>query len=282
MMKKLVLLIGCIVFLMSCDEENSSRKTYMLLSAIQPGQNPELFGLDLVSMPGRHEYAMSISPTGDEVLFSAETPDSGVSQILYSRFVDGKWTVPEVMNLTPDPTDGEMEASFSPDGDEIFFTRYDSTDWGKIYMVSRTDSGWSKPVSADSTINSNVVFYPTIADDGTIYYTNVDEKKIYKAEPDSTGYSAAVALDLPFGVHSFISPDEDFMLFDFEGDIYISYREDDGWGVPEKLNEYINTEFSETCPTLSPDGKYLFFSRYNEPNNVSNIYWVKADFIKDP
>ncbi|TSA27011.1 MAG: hypothetical protein D4R67_06875 [Bacteroidetes bacterium] len=84
---------------------------------------------------------------------------------------------------------------------------------------------------------------------------------------------------LLFGVHPFISPDEKFMLFDFKGDIYISYREDDGWGEPQKLNGSIDTEFPETCPTLSPDGKYLFFSRYNEPNNASNIYWVEADFI---
>jgi len=244
-MKKLVLFIGAIILLMSCDDENASRKAYMLLSTIQPSHNPELFGLDLVSMPGRYEYAMSVSPDGDEVLFSAETPDSGVSQILYSRFVDGGWTTPEIMNFTPDPTDGETEAFFSPDGDEIFFTRYDTTDLGKVYMVSRTESGWSKPALADST-----------------------------------GNLAAESLGLPFGIHSFISPDGDFRLFDFKGDIYISYREDGGWGEPEILNEYINTEFSETSPTLSPDGEYLFFSRANEPNNVSNIYWVKADFIK--
>jgi hypothetical protein len=36
---------------------------------------------------------------------------------------------------------------------------------------------------------------------------------------------------------------------------------------------------SETCPSLSPDGRYLFFSRYNEPGGLSNIYWISSAVI---
>jgi hypothetical protein len=45
------------------------------------------------------------------------------------------------------------------------------------------------------------------------------------------------------------------------------------------LGPGVNTEFSETCPSLSPDGRFIFFSRYNEPNEVSNIYWVSASVL---
>ncbi|MBE0665435.1 MAG: PD40 domain-containing protein [Candidatus Aminicenantes bacterium] len=41
----------------------------------------------------------------------------------------------------------------------------------------------------------------------------------------------------------------------------------------------VNSEFSETCPALSHDGKYIFFSRYNEANEVSDIYWVDAKIL---
>lgn len=53
------------------------------------------------------------------------------------------------------------------------------------------------------------------------------------------------------------------------------------WGSGKKLNNSINTSYHETCPTLSFDEKYMFFSRYNDVGNKSNIYWVSTDFIKE-
>ena len=46
------------------------------------------------------------------------------------------------------------------------------------------------------------------------------------------------------------------------------------WGKP------VNTESAETCPSLSPDGRFIFFSRYNEENEVSNVYWVGSTLIQ--
>jgi hypothetical protein len=42
----------------------------------------------------------------------------------------------------------------------------------------------------------------------------------------------------------------------------------------------VNTEFAETCPSLSPDGEFIFFSRYNEPEGRSNIYWISANLMQ--
>jgi hypothetical protein len=43
----------------------------------------------------------------------------------------------------------------------------------------------------------------------------------------------------------------------------------------------VNTEYAETCPSLSSDGQYLFFSRYDEGGAVSNIYWISSSVIGD-
>jgi hypothetical protein len=40
-------------------------------------------------------------------------------------------------------------------------------------------------------------------------------------------------------------------------------------------------EFSESCPSLSADGKYLFFSRYDEDGGIAQIYWSDAKVISD-
>jgi len=47
------------------------------------------------------------------------------------------------------------------------------------------------------------------------------------------------------------------------------------------MGDKINTPFGETCASLSPDGKYIFFSRYDEPGEKSNIYWARVDSLID-
>jgi len=49
-------------------------------------------------------------------------------------------------------------------------------------------------------------------------------------------------------------------------------NKENGWIVPIKFDGAINTsDFAETCPSLSPDEKYIFYSRYNDLNDKSDI-----------
>lgn len=48
---------------------------------------------------------------------------------------------------------------------------------------------------------------------------------------------------------------------------------------PINLGKKVNTIYNESCPSISPDGKYLFFSRYNEEGGLPNIYWVSSEVI---
>ncbi len=46
-----------------------------------------------------------------------------------------------------------------------------------------------------------------------------------------------------------------------EGDIYyIRILPDGKWGAPKNLGDEINTEYDEMCPSISPDGKTLYFA----------------------
>jgi hypothetical protein len=63
-------------------------------------------------------------------------------------------------------------------------------------------------------------------------------------------------------------------------DLYVAFRLPDGsWAQPRHLGAEVNSEFDETCPSLSADGRYLFFSRYDEPDEVSDIYWIDSTVI---
>lgn len=45
-------------------------------------------------------------------------------------------------------------------------------------------------------------------------------------------------------------------------DIYISKKENGQWSIPQLLQGDVNTTMNERCPSLSPDGKTLFFTRF--------------------
>jgi hypothetical protein len=71
-----------------------------------------------------------------------------------------------------------------------------------------------------------------------------------------------------------------------KGDLYISFRKNDGsWGTPVNLGPHFNTTAYENGSTISPDGKFLFFTRRQDWHTSidSNIYWVSVKaFLPDP
>src|SRR5262249_13600695 len=66
-----------------------------------------------------------------------------------------------------------------------------------------------------------------------------------------------------------IAPDQSFLIFMASGrpdghsrsnDLYLSRRKDGAWTPAENLGDEINSHREEYSPSLSPDGKYLFFA----------------------
>jgi hypothetical protein len=60
------------------------------------------------------------------------------------------------------------------------------------------------------------------------------------------------------------------------GDLYVSCRSNQVWLPARNLGPLINTPANETCPRLSPDNKYLFFTRSGD------IYQVELSAILGP
>ena len=252
-----------------------------------PGSEAVIFAPGLVSVEGRYEYAASIHPKGDRFLFSAESPDGGAA-VHESRMVDGRWTAPAKVSLTAGAKKSEMEAFFSADGRHVFFAPYDEGMDVRVWVVDVTADGFSKPRPLGEPVAQDPAFYPVQAADGGLYYTNLAKRTTYRAVLDKGKAKSAEPVGLELGGHAYPSPDGSFIVLDSasldsEGqrDIFVAYRGDDGsWSTPKPLGPEVNTEHSETCPSLSPDGEYLFFSRYNEPGDVSDIYWVSSEVIR--
>ena len=81
----------------------------------------------------------------------------------------------------------------------------------------------------------------------------------------------------------FIAPDGSYLLFtrirhpqNYEfADLWISFRDEDGtWAEPQNLGERVNT-MGGICPTVTPDGRYVFFNSGSDDN-----YWIDASVIE--
>lgn len=70
-------------------------------------------------------------------------------------------------------------------------------------------------------------------------------------------------------------------------DIYISTRINDTWSIPQSVGDAINTEVYEGAPSVSPDGKKLFFIREIPNLKLANqqcykILFSERESVNDP
>ncbi len=277
------------------------------LGQAPPGANPVLFAPDFVSTEKR-ELNASFSPDGRELYFARErTPRR--TAILVTRCEGDAWSAPAAASFSGE-TAVDVDVFITPDGREAYFcsTRPDpaapaagKADAGgaansDIWVASREDGGWGEPRSLGRPVNSDADdYYPTLARDGTLYFSSnrpggLGANDIYRSRRDGQGrWTAPENLGAPVNTPGreydpLIAPDGSWLAFASErpggyggADLYVSFRQPGGtWGEPINLGPPVNTAGSEYTPMLSPDGRYLFFTRGRFGDD---IYWVEAEAI---
>ncbi|MFT5297741.1 MAG: hypothetical protein ACI9YH_003780 [Colwellia sp.] len=257
-----------------------------------PGLIPEVFAQGIVSINGRYEFGISFSPDLDEMYFSVQKNSDVPAAIYFSKLEDKKWTPFKKANFTKGKKAGEMEPNVSYDGNKIYFTAYnaDFTDTS-IWYVNRLNNGWSDAIKLDSPLNEHDVMTSTLAKNGDLYYSNLSKGfKTYYAPNIKGKYPKFQEAEIDFGVHAFISPSQDYLIVDAlnkedknqKADFYVYFKKKDGaWTKPINLGITVNSTFDERVAIVTPDGKYLFFSRYNEEGGISNFYWVSTEIIEN-
>jgi hypothetical protein len=90
-----------------------------------------------------------------------------------------------------------------------------------------------------------------------------------------------------------VAPDESYLIVSARPpqkqkefsrlDLFIIFRRSDRtWSKPYKMGDNINSrKGGENCPAVSPDGKYLFFNRYDPDKKWGDMYWVDAKVMDD-
>jgi hypothetical protein len=253
-----------------------------------PGLTPEIFAHGIVSVDGRYEGGVSFSADFNEMYFSATV--KGHSIVYFSKLENQHWTQPIKANFTQGKVADEFSPFASLSGNRIYFSTYDSSYPLKIWYVNRLDNAWSKAILLDSPLNNEEVIMSSEAQNGDLFYINSSKRKMYYARNNNNQFAEGQDVGIEYGSHGFISPSQDFLVVDAhkdndetkDKDIYVYFKQQDGtWSKPINLGSTVNSNFREGSPTITPDGKYLFFNRYDEKSGNPNIYWVSTGIITE-
>lgn len=210
---------------------------------------------------------IAISPNGKVIYFTEG------SSTKYYEYTDDEWKGPLLL------FDNQVNPGLSGDGHTLYFE-------GGWYST-KSDTGWGVPAKLWNT--SKTIHYLQVTNAGNYYATSdpiVSSKGDFSQFIGNGSDVVVKSLESPInsrdnGVDFFIARDESYIIFvkklsPSNGDLYISYKKPDlSWSTPNDLGSIINSSAWEYGPYVSPDNKYLFFSRY--PDN--NTYWVNIENI---
>jgi hypothetical protein len=269
------------------------------LGQTPPGDTPVVFARGIISTEYQNHGVPAFSPAGDEVFWQINKQDKKNNWLISTmtvRRVGNGWTQPEVTPYGSGPV-------FSPDGKQLYFgSKEEGAD---PYYIEKQENIWGEPkyISIISRYPEIKFAYNlAITKSGTLYFLGMapgqglwNNYGIYRSELINGQYTKPELLPSVINKRDdilnwtpFISPDESYLLYcsrrmkpaDDYGDLYICFRKADGtWTERINLGETINTETTERFPSVSPDGKYLFFTRWT-PDYDEDVFWVSAGIIE--
>ena len=257
------------------------------LGQTPPGSTPEIFAPGIVNTEESREW-QGMFTAGLKAFYFIRRPIGAetLSRVLtVIEYKNNQWQESVVKQ-------GVVGASFSPDGMTVYFAQE--------YM-ERTSDGWSELKSYGAPFKDIDVMRLSASSNRTYYFDTYTEKLDMPLrysrlvdgkyeQPKSLGPQFAIG---QYNAHPFIAPDESYIIWDSRresgygtSDLYISFRAAGGsWGPAINLGDKINTPDAENHPSVSPDGKFIFFDRRSgervNGEKTVDIFWVDAQIIEN-
>jgi Tol biopolymer transport system component len=251
----------------------------------------------------KFSFNVSFSPDGNELFFSyykgtKENPHPEY-EIKYFKQVDGRWYGPETAFFSGKYSD--VDVTFSPDGKKLFFASerpHPESGGMDIYYLEKKEGGWSQPIYAGTEVNTvHGEVHASLSSKGNLFFRSdkpggFGEADLYKAQWVDGKFTNIVNMGPEVNSNDldsdcFVAQDESYIVFDTirpedggQPHIYVSFqRENNTWTKAVGLGDAVNTKEGTSAPTLSPDGKYLFFKRRQGKNR--GIHWISTEIIEN-
>ncbi|MCP4728139.1 MAG: hypothetical protein GY863_24075 [bacterium] len=286
----------------------SQQETFPELSGSYLGQEAPsdkagVFMDGIISILDEPEMCAAFTEDGKEFYFNRQF--NNYWSIFVTREKNGQWTRPEPLSFSGGYTDRDF--TMSPDGSTIVFGSDRPTAKGgrrrnrlDIFYTKRLpECKWSEPMNIGAPINTDFSEnYPSLSENGNLYFFSQRTGghggcDIYLSRFVDGQYTVPETLDSSVNSEkndwdSFISPDESYIIFSSQNrddtiggqDLYISFRDNDGsWTKAVNMGPAVNSVSGEICPSVSPDGRYLFFT--SRRRGKADIFWIKAGIIEE-
>jgi len=259
------------------------------LGQTPPGPIAQVFAPGLICDTRPHQWETwgTFSADGNTFCFFRR------GYVYITENTDQGWTAPKRVKSIPYKT---TYCCLSPDASSIYFNYRPGP--GKPYSpfrCQRTSDGWSTPQELGPPLSSparELGF--SLAADNSIYLSSKRKGeircRIWVAPYENNTWPRVEYVDLNHQASDpGIAPDESFMVFTAinlpggygQRDLYLTLHLPDGtWSTPQNLGPRINSAYFEFSPRISPDKKYMFFTRSNgwwenSSRDTSDIYWVE-------
>lgn len=272
------------------------------LGQIPPGPVAQVFAPGLIcdTRPHRWENHGHFSADGNTFCFRR------LGYIYITENTDQGWTTPKRIKSIPYRV---WSPCLSPDANSIYFwdqnitrstrDRYDPFKPKSYYRCMRTPEGWSVPQKLGPPFDSASGGFSVTADNSICFKSKKGGFWIAPSVGNTWGQATKLPLEMGSlrGCHPGIAPDGSFLVFySIEAgalggtptDLYLTLRETDGtWSKPQRMGPGINTGYHEISARISPDKKYMFFTRstgwnLNRATDTADICWVELkDYLPE-
>jgi len=249
-------------------------------------------------------FKPSLTPAGKIIHRGVFSPDFKeyyytISDKQYQQFdvwmiqkENGQWSVPQKAFFNSKFNEHGM--SFSPDGQTLYFSSTRPTqvegvvDTWHIWRCEKVNGKWGTPAFIDiPNCRDKLVSHPSVTQSGNLYFhvSNVDysQMKVNMAKLTNGLSGPAKALNLlpDQGIGTctpYISPKEDYLIFvNIKGTslgLWLAFKNEAGnWVAPHRFNDTINQQ-GQGNPSITPDGKFLFFTTGDATGNNWAVKWV--------
>jgi len=231
------------------------------------------------------EWGFSMSPQGDALWFNKADRGYRIQVIMESsKDAHGRWQSPRVAAFSGQYRD--IDPALSPDGRYLVFASNRPVQAGgarradfDLWRVDRlAGGGWSPPRHLGDAVNGpGSETNSSVAANGTLYFAVSEaqgRRDLMRARATPDGYAMREPLPAPINSDAdesnhWIAPDESYLLFLSnrpgglgENDLYISFRDGDGWHAPRNLGAPVNRPGASGVftPFVDAEGRHLYFA----------------------
>lgn len=287
---------------LGCSKTDNSEVLFE--SLLQPTLEPKIFMPGIVSKRNVVHFGSSFSKDGKHIVYTNSEGD-GPSKVLIQSFENNQFLFPQ--SIINDTLNSYADASISSNGKVITLTSdrpqssNDTIEKNGIWQFSKNKKAWSKPKLLNIKMDYDGGFgFPTMTEDQTLYFAYIPDDGTRNMDIFRSQYKNGVyekPKKLPSNINSskfegdpFIDPNERFLIFaGFDrnenygkSDLYISFKEKNGWSNPINLGSRINSHGYDGSPYVTSDDQYLIFTSSRHPEKKGeeeffNVFYVSFD-----